>query len=313
MKTIVVIDDSVFCHQMYHLVENLTIPGEHYLGFIKAQLVYLHSLDWLPDKPQDFITISVQDSKPYWRTEYLKRPEVLCKVPRKLKKDQAKAETLQQVLQILDKPSKYSVTDTHSLIERRDSLAEELAIHYKGGRKFPEYNFTKLKKSIHHITQAVGWNSLRVKGYEADDLAASIVKISDGHYKVVLLTVDSDWLGLLNNTTSWYCMHGYYPQQRDITNYNVWVEKRLGVTFDCPTELWRYKSIHGDKSDNLPKGSPIEVIDLLNPPAEYCLWNSSDYFSQVSNMLASEQTTQPNSTGAIEYLKKLGIPLAVKG
>lgn len=311
MKTIVVIDDSVFCHQMHNLVENLDIPEEHYLGFIKAQLVYLHSLDWLPEKPKDFITISVQDSKPYWRSDYLKRPEVVCKVPRRLIKDRAKCDVLEKLLELL--PEEKGVASWHEMNDRKDRLAEELAIHYKGGRKFPEYSFTKLKKTIHHITKTVGWNYLRVTGFEADDLAASVVKLAGTEYNIILLTIDTDWMGLINANTSWYCMHGWYPRSRDITNFNVWVEKRLGVSFNEPRELWDYKAANGDKSDNLPKGSPIEVIDLLAPPKEYCLWKDAEYVSMVQTMLKTQQVPQPSSTGAVLYLQKLGIPVAVKG
>jgi hypothetical protein len=44
--------------------------------------------------------------------------------------------------------------------------------------------------------------------------------------------------------------------------------------FEQPSDIWGFKTRYGDKSDSLPAGSPREVIDLLNPPDEFKLWNN---------------------------------------
>ena len=313
MKTAVVLDFSVFCHQLHGIMDE-HLKSEHFLGIAKAQLLWLQSGEWLGEcKPEQFQMIMVTDNKPYWRTEYLKRSDVVVRVPRRTKADKARVEKLKA---LLAKPfEEVSLEEATEMAE----LSEELALHYKAGRKFPEYTFTKLKKHLLDISATQGWNVLAESNYEADDLAATIVKLNrelpERHQNhIILATVDTDWLGLLDDKTIWFCTHGWYPRVRDRRGFDHWSFKKFGVTFDEPREIWDYKAVHGDKSDNLPPGSPLEVIDLHQPPEGFRLWDKPAVRKQVTDLLTSGANYAKHNQldAAKKYLQNLGVPLAIR-
>lgn len=282
MKTTIVIDFSVAAHQLHRSIVESAIDRTHYEGVVKAQMVWMMSCAWLGDlKPaqEDVSVVMVMDSKPYWRTEYLTRPEVY-----------------------------EAVTDR-----------KPTPIHYKGGRKFPEKSFTKLKKDMERIAAAQGWQMLRLSGYEADDMAAAIVQVNRGlsvesQHKLWLITVDTDWLGLVDDNTHWFCMHGWHPRVRaNLAAVNVWSIKRLKKSFARPKDIWTYKAAYGDKSDNLPKNTPPEVIDLLNPPEEHKLWTKQPMQGIINKMLVAPSTPKlADVSKATEYLRLMGIPRFIK-
>ncbi|MFB2876888.1 hypothetical protein [Floridanema aerugineum] len=287
--TTVVFDYSVFCHQLHAIVGNADIPKKHYLGVIKAQLVQVLSQEYLGVlKPNEkFQTVFCVDSKPYWRTEYLLRPEVWEKVERYGKKGK---------------------------------LLEPQPIHYKAGRKFPEYTFTKLKNKMLEVIQNQGWSVMAGQGFEADDMAACIVMCNrilppEKQHRLILVTVDTDWLGLLDNNTEWFCMKGWFPRVRmTLDDLNHWSHKRLGTYFDMPAELWGHKAVFGDKSDNLPPNSPLEVIDLCEPPAEFCSWELSATRNKAMQFLQypADHSEKYFTDSASRYLMQLGMPKAIR-
>jgi len=146
-------------------------------------------------------------------------------------------------------------------------------IHYKAGRTEKPDSWYTLRDHMKFRVSQLGVGSLEFDGYEADDIAGAIVKLAKATGdKVVLLTVDTDWLGLISPKVSWVSSTRYAPQVRNnLESLNVWSQRRLNTTFQVAEELWEYKCVHGDPSDNLPPKSPKEVISLLNPPAEYDL------------------------------------------
>ena len=190
---------------------------------------------------------------------------MVARVPRKLKRDKEKLEELRALLAIPE--ADVTVEDAIAI----QNLTVDLSVHYKAGRKFPEATFTKLKKAMREVATAQGWLELGHQFYEADDIAASIVRanrLRSEPHNLILVTIDSDWLGLLDEHTKWFFMHGWFPRIRDTESsaFDSWSMRRLKRTFDEPRQLWDYKAKVGDKSDNLPSGTPLEVIDLLNPP-----------------------------------------------
>lgn len=324
---VLVIDDSVFCHLLHSCLDGFEYTDENYSRAIQAQVVWLQSGVWLPPEyiNRPFKTISVYDSKPYWRTEYLTRPEVVSKVPRKNKQLRAKCTRLEELLSMskgIGGCAINLITEQANQAEL-EILTEQLAISYKGGRKFPDYSFTKMKKYVHRLTQDMGYAWLGVPGYEADDLAALACKVLNSRgTNVLLLTVDTDWLGLLSHSVSWYCMKGYTPRLRTlvkdelgVSTFDHWSYKKFGVTFSDPAELWHYKARVGDKSDNLPAGSPIEVIDLYNPPKKHQLWNDKFYYEQllIEVNRGSSRPSIESANAARTYLQRLGQPVAIQG
>lgn len=274
LPQIVIIDFSVAMHQLHYNLVTYGVEKAHYNGVIKAQMVYMMSLDWMGSlKPSEARVVLVKDIKKgrkYWRTSYLEQPQLLP--------DGTKTEP----------------------------------IHYKGGRKFPDKSFTKLKRDSEKIAVSQNWDIIGVPDYEADDLAASIVylnNLSKTPRSIWTITVDSDWLGMVSDNTKWFCLKGYEPRVRhNLAAVNVWAMRRLNKSFAQPKDLWSYKAAYGDKSDNLPKNSPIEVIDLFNPPEQYKLWLRAGLKETLESYLTDTKVTKvPDVSKALEYLRQLGV------
>lgn len=168
--------------------------------------------------------------------------------------------------------SKYS-TGTYW---RQSFLTETgFTITYKEGRKPKSDLWGQLFRQVTKAAKQEGGTQLSVTGYEADDIAAAVsrtVTEQHPHDRVSLLTVDTDWLGLLTPQVTWFSTVGYFPQVRNnMESFNLWAKRRSMGQFNHPHELWDYKSEHGDKSDALPAGSPLAVISLVKPPQIYDL------------------------------------------
>jgi hypothetical protein len=43
----------------------------------------------------------------------------------------------------------------------------------------------------------------------------------------------------------------------------------MGYDLEHPSELSKFKVLHSDMGDNLPKGTPIELFDLCEPHPEF--------------------------------------------
>jgi hypothetical protein len=288
----VVVDLSVVVHQIHNSIEAAGgLPPDARKGAVSANLAWMLSGHWLGSlvKPGDFQIICVGDAKPYWRSEYLLRPSVYGSVvTRKLSRH--------KVPRITEKP--------HG------------PIHYKAGRKLPKRTLTKAKEQTYETLQAKGARVLRLTGYEADDLAAAVTVISRDFpdNRIILATVDSDWMGLVSPWVSWFCLYGYFPRLRDTMEpINQWCLRRIKTTIETPRDLWKIKASQGDKSDNLPPGSPLEVIDLLSPPEGHRLWENTQVSGVIRHWLSEPQeplVTDPDE--ALDYLRACGLQPAIR-
>ncbi|MBW4558454.1 MAG: hypothetical protein KME59_21515 [Trichormus sp. ATA11-4-KO1] len=303
----VIVDTSVFLHSLEEKHVILNHKNPHWTALIKAQLQWLVSGDWLDDlKPNKLQFIFVTDSKPYWRTEYLLSSDVVSKVPRKKKAEEYKRVRLLELLAKDDRDS-----------EEVLKLTEDLAIHYKAGRKFPTYEFTKVKRLLFKYLTDQGYTQIGKVGYEADDVAACVVKVNQGldnPNRLVLLTIDSDWMGLVNDDTAWFCMHGWTPRMRsDRFSCDQWALRRLGSTLDAYTDIWDIKGVKGDKSDNLPAsdGVLLPVIDLLNPPDEHKLWNTP-MADDIRDVLEHPRNRRYDGSAAMQYIQACGVAPCVR-
>lgn len=136
-------------------------------------------------------------------------------------------------------------------------------------------------------------NPLAVPTYEADDLAALFCKLWQKRTPksvagtLYLCTVDTDWMGLVGEDRVWLDLGGYNPRFRHQYNFYSWLEKKIDklskknklelegkLDRNDPTSIWRYKAVAGDRSDNLPPGSSLDLIDLFAPPPDYRLWDN---------------------------------------
>lgn len=146
---------------------------------------------------------------------------------------------------------------------------------YKRGRSTSYQDLLSLTKAALKLAfESVG-STLGIEGYEADDIAAYLTQtlsIVKPEQRLVLLTVDSDWLGLvedgrvvwlgIGNTKQAYCS--------TLGHLHTKMLAKEGTYKDFES-IWTTKAKEGDRSDNLPANSPIEVIHLKQQPDEYNL------------------------------------------
>lgn len=120
------------------------------------------------------------------------------------------------------------------------------------------------------ITKDYGIPFLGCRKFEADDIAALLVKTLPD--RIVLNTIDKDWLGLVEpGRVSWYSNIGYYPGMRHVQTWDDFLAYPLDglpmyeYGFEKPSDIWLHKSKFGDTSDSLLPGTPLDIIDLLQP------------------------------------------------
>jgi hypothetical protein len=306
--TIILVDTSVIAHGIAHSLEAIKDkPRDLLEQAVLANIQWILSGEWLGQlRPKDLRFIWVYDHKDakgeYWRHSYLRKPEVVASIPQRTKAKEKKR------LALLD------------AIESKDAkvpeLAKELEVSYKAGRSFPSPLLSFVKNQIRKALDLVGQVQLGEKGYEADDMAALVVKVNNdlaSPYNIILLTVDSDWMGLINAHVSWFCSSGYSPRLRyDMYHINEWSERRLGVKLETPSDIWAVKSQQGDKSDNIPASAGVlmPIIDLLNPCPEYDLYTT--WYKRILSTLDGLTAEEFSAVDAENFIYSLGLRFAVR-
>jgi len=220
-------------------------------------------------------------------------------------------------------PHTVVVADDSSPYWRAKYLEDRGFPQYKGGRKEKTVAWHMVceagHKYIDHENSPV--THLLFQEYEADDIISAIVR-SKPPRLTIIHSVDTDLLGLITDnsedglvntsvysliqqtnmippTVVWANSSRWLPRLRDFRGMQQWSEKRLKTIPEKPTDIWRHKSIYGDKADNLIAGSPIEVIDLKSPPPEYDLLQNPLYKGMINS---AAHNYSPNTS--IEHLRQ---------
>lgn len=156
---------------------------------------------------------------------------------------------------------------------------------------------------------------LSFDSYEADDIAATLVRMNQAlNRRIYLHTIDSDWLGLVNEEVHWCGMTHYTPRYRRTPEALAWAKKRLNSVIDTPRQIWDVKQLKGDKSDNLPGGSPLEVIDLLAPPSAFDLTKHLGSSSIKEALHCPAQSTRLDHLhAALGWMKRQGFQVPLLG
>lgn len=302
----IVVDTSVLLHKL-----NQSTPMGHgdpqLESMIKANLTWLLSGAWLGYELRPLMRSMVfaKDVKQYWRSDWLLDIRNTINLPRKTKALTALAEKVRDLLAL--------ETKTEEQLDQIDDGIDKLNVKYKAGRSLPEYKFTKIKKLVYRYLDQLGVNQMGSQGYEADDMAAAIVATNTANgspFNILLLTVDTDWLGLVNPSVTWCCMTGFTPTVRDtIDVVNSWAEHKLKSTLTTWRDIWDIKGEKGDAADNLPRsaGQLLPVIDLLNPPVAHRFWKTHP--SLVASMFTNSDPrfTIEDAKAAQNHLRMLGL------
>lgn len=156
---------------------------------------------------------------------------------------------------------------------------------YKDKRTLPSEAQLYIVSRLVEMTQ-----TLTFREFEADDIAALVTQIFHKHRErfttLNLVTVDTDWMGLVGKGVTWIDTGGYEPRVRGVVEAEAWMYKKLSHKsmlgkYTPPTpfqasDIWQYKIATGDKSDNLPAHCEPFLIDLMHPHPNYVLWERPD-------------------------------------
>ena len=195
----------------------------------------------------------------------------------------------------------------------RHKALSSLGCNYKGNRNKNASYMEKLGHIHAQLIYLLQKNDLRMIqhgeydkdgqliGYEADDIAATFIKLHAENCKhVYTLTVDADWLPFTSiPNVTWLGFNSYRVKNKQTGEYeyttrvrdarlalewwqnntqaNSTKAKRAFIKEDI-LDLWKFKAIFGDSSDNI-RGSHLDqngnaylpYIDLWNPPQQYDL------------------------------------------
>ncbi len=123
--------------------------------------------------------------------------------------------------------------------------------------KYDKYKATRVKADqelydqiplVHEVVEAFNIPIFEKKGFEADDVIGTVVKIAEKEMdEVFVVTGDMDTLQLVDEKIKVYTMR---KGMSDIVIYNIdEVKKRFGFG---PELMVDYKALRGDTSDNIP-------------------------------------------------------------
>ena len=127
---------------------------------------------------------------------------------------------------------------------------------YKGDRVETPEDFTTDLKNLHDLLEAFNLPILTAKGYEADDVLATLAqKATVAGYRVKILTGDRDLFQLVDPAgyISILYLGQTFLQRSSNTGLAEFgreqVKEKMGV---YPEQVVDYKALCGDKSDNIP-------------------------------------------------------------
>lgn len=125
----------------------------------------------------------------------------------------------------------------------KPTLRKQLYPNYKGGRSRNEELAIQFPIA-RDASRALGFANLEADGFEADDIAATLVRLAEiSGDNIVLISPDKDWLQLLSPAVALFDpMKEKYISADD-------VYKKFGV---YPNRLRDLLALAGDLSDNIP-------------------------------------------------------------
>jgi DNA polymerase-1 len=151
--------------------------------------------------------------------------------------------TLNTIFSIIDKSEYDSVIPVY---DAGGNFRKRINDEYKATReKSSMEHYADMSLLIEDVLPTLGFNPIGVKGWEADDVIATISRNSPAYQEVHILTVDSDLLQLVGNRVKVILFNSV----KKTKTYGIdEVVEKYGI---YPSEIRYYKSLCGDKSDNV--------------------------------------------------------------
>lgn len=140
---------------------------------------------------------------------------------------------------------------------------------YKGGRKSKPKTWNLVTRTCYEVARELGIPVIKSPEYEADDILAHLVRNRQayGAKTTGILTVDTDLLQLVQDEPAqsyWYNVLPFDRIRDEAATRAYWL-KRHKTEIAHPRNIAMEKHINGDKSDNLPPGAELGLIDLWDP------------------------------------------------
>jgi 5'-3' exonuclease len=141
------------------------------------------------------------------------------------------------------------------------NFRKKLDESYKGTReKSSIEHYADMNLLVEDVLPALGFTPVGVKGWEADDLIATISRNSPAYREIHILTVDADLLQLVSNRVKVILFNSV--KKTKVYGIDEVLEK-FGV---YPAEVKYFKSLAGDSSDNVAgiKGiGPVTAVKII--------------------------------------------------
>ena len=168
---------------------------------------------------------------------------------------------------------------------------KEVYSEYKAGRATRPDLLKEQWPHLEPLVEAFGYRNIRVDGYEADDVIASIAeqaKVQDPPIEVMIVTGDRDAYQLVDEQVS------IMTTSRGITDTKVYDRQGVIDRYGIPPELVPdFLGLKGDTSDNIPGVPGIgdkTAADLLNRFGS--LENVLDSIDQISGAKRKQNLTE---------------------
>jgi DNA polymerase-1 len=171
--------------------------------------------------------------------------------------------TINTILSVIGKGDYSSIIPCY---DAGGNFRKKLDENYKDNReKSSIEHYADMNLLVEDVLPTLGFSPVGVKGWEADDILATISRNSPAYREVHILTVDSDLLQLVSNRVKVILFNSVkktktYGIDEVLEKYSVY-----------PSEIRYLKSICGDKSDNVkgikglgPK-TAVRIIEECRP------------------------------------------------
>ena len=154
-------------------------------------------------------------------------------------------------------------------LEDSDLLRRKIYPSYKSHRPAKDIDFINQKEDIYSILDALGVQLLEKKGYESDDLIASLCKKYKNNYNIIVISGDKDLLQLVEEGKISVDLCNKYEDSN--TPYYLQrfdnIEKVVDKLSVAPKDISNLFGLIGDSADNIPgvKGfGEVNASKLIN-------------------------------------------------
>jgi 5'-3' exonuclease len=171
--------------------------------------------------------------------------------------------TLNTIFSIMEKGDYSSVIPCY---DAGGNFRKKLDENYKGNREKSDLaHYADMSLLVEEVLPTLGFSPVGVKGWEADDIIATISRNSPAYREIHILTVDADLLQLVGNRVKVILFNSV----KKTKTYGIdEVLEKFGV---YPAEVGYLKALCGDKSDNVagikgvgPK-TAVRIIEECRP------------------------------------------------